>query len=76
MRAEDLVEVVVGFGVMAFLFEERLHLGAERRVFDLIEVMVHRADEEPFAVGKQHVDAVRDGGGGGVAGQPVPRDLG
>ena len=40
---------------------------------DPIEEVVHRPDEEAFAVRKQHVDAIGDRGRHGAATEPVTR---
>ena len=70
--AHDLVEFVMRVGVPAFLAEEALDLAAQHRVVDLVEEVLHGAHEEPFAVGEQHVDAVRDRRGDRRARHPVP----
>ena len=73
-RHIEFAKISVRVGVVAFLLEERLDLRAQRRVRDLVEIMVDRADEEPLAVGEQEVDAVRDRGRDGIPAGPVLRD--
>ena len=76
LRAQDLVEAIVLARVAALLPEEALDLRAQRRVLDLIEEVLHRANEEPLAVREQHVDAVRDPRRDRATRVPEPGDLG